>query len=108
MYVYEANSPHNLKALFPVDGEVRDVVISDDDTIVVSDLNNMLILYVYDGHSMWHMGETLKLEPLEHYGYEFLNAALTSGVFIDDFIIFHCNALVIGLCNEYFNDEFEV
>ena len=54
------------------------------------------------------MGETLKLEPLEHYGYEFLNAALTSGVFIDDFIIFHCNALVIGLCNEYFNDEFEV
>ena len=45
-----------------LDGWVWDLVISDDSTIAVSNMcdlcdSYMVILYVHDGHSMWHVGE---------------------------------------------------
>ena len=58
VYVYESHFPHNLRASLPIDGEVEDVVISEDSTIAVSCWDNHVVsIFEYDGHGMWHMGE---------------------------------------------------
>ena len=62
VYVYEAKSPHNLKARIPLYADVMDVVISDESTIVVCDALYQLTIFVYDGQDSWHVAEKLKLE----------------------------------------------
>ena len=62
VYVHESNSPYNLKAKLPMDGFVRDAIISEDNTIAVSNSNKVVVIFHYDGQHSWHVAEKLKLE----------------------------------------------
>merc|ERR1711962_137430 len=62
VYVYESNSPYKLVAQFRVDDWVFAVVISDENTIAVSDRRSMVTVFVYDGQSTWHVGDKLEQE----------------------------------------------
>ena len=65
--VYQARHPHELKASIPLEGAyLVDVVIGTDNTIAVLWLksrNSYVSVYQYDGQSIWHLAQKLKLEP---------------------------------------------
>ena len=64
--VYQSNSPYDLVASFPMmDDYVCSLVISDDNTIAVSNYdhsNSWLTIYQYEGSSTWNIAKNFKLE----------------------------------------------
>ena len=66
VYVYQSYSPYNMVARFPSTGYVWSLVISDDNTIAVSQYDNnydgWLTIYHYDGSYTWNVVKKFKLE----------------------------------------------
>ena len=65
VYVYQYNSPYDMVARLPMDGQVWFLVISDDNTIAVSYPlypGYLIAIYQYDGSLTWNLAQKFKMD----------------------------------------------